>query len=63
MMTGEQLGVGPEPQHGTTYVGSWIKALENYPKEIRAAVVEAQRISDRLMARERERSLGRRQGS
>ena len=42
MMTGEQLGVGPEPQHGTTYnVGSWIKALENYPKEIRAAAVEA----------------------
>ena len=55
MMTGEQLGVGHEPRHGTAYVSSWIKALENDPKEIRAAAVDAQRISDWLMARERER--------
>ena len=33
MMTGEQLGVGHEPRHGTAYVSSWIKALENDPKE------------------------------
>ena len=58
MMTGEQLGVGHEPRHGTAYVSSWIKALENNPKEIRAAAVDAQRISDWLIARERERSLG-----
>ena len=56
MMTGEQLGVGHEPRHGTAYVSSWIKALENDPKEIRAAAVDAQRISDWLLARERERS-------
>ncbi len=31
MMTGEQLGVGHEPRHGTAYVSSWIKALENGP--------------------------------
>ena len=41
MMTGEQLGVGHEPRHGTAYVSSWIKALENDPKEIRAASVDA----------------------
>ena len=58
MMTGEQLGVGHEPRHGTAYVSSWIKALENDPKEIRAAAVDAQRISDWLISRERERSLG-----
>ena len=58
MMTGEQLGVGHEPRHGTAYVSSWIKALENNPQEIRAAAVDAQRISDWLIARERERSLG-----
>ena len=58
MMTGEQLGVGHEPRHGTAYVSSWIKALENDPKEIRAAAGDAQRISDWLLARERERSLG-----
>lgn len=56
MMTGEQLGVGHEPRHGTAYVGAWIKALENDPKKIRAAAVDAQRISDWLLARERERS-------
>ncbi len=58
MMTGEHLGVGHEPRHGTAYVSSWIKALENDPKEIRAAAVDAQRTSDRLMTRERDRSLG-----
>ena len=58
MMTGEHLGVGHEPRHGTAYVSSWIKALENDPKEIRAAAVDAQRMSDWLMARERERSMG-----
>ena len=55
MMTGEQRGVGHEPRHGTAYVSSWIKALENDPKEIRPAAVDAQRISDWLMARERSR--------
>ena len=58
MMTGEQLGVGHEPRHGTAYVSSWIRELENDPREIRAAAVDAQRISDWLIARERERSLG-----
>ncbi len=58
MMVGERLGVGHEPRHGTAYVSSWIKALENDPKEIRAAAVDAQRISDWLISRERDRSLG-----
>jgi len=49
------LRVGHEPRHGTAYVSSWIKALENDPREIRAAAVDAQRISDWLIARERER--------
>ena len=57
MMTGERIGVGHEPRHGTMYVSSWIKALENDPKELRAAAVDAQRISDWLIARERGRTL------
>ena len=40
------------------YVSSWIKALENDPREIRAAAVDAQRISDWLISRERERNRG-----
>ncbi len=35
MMTGEQLGVGHEPRHGTAYAGSWIKALEHGPHYVR----------------------------
>ena len=34
---------------------TWIKALENDPKEIRAAAVDAQRSTDWLLARERSR--------
>ena len=56
MMTGEKLGVGHEPRHGTAYVSSWIKALENDPREIRAAAVDAQRMSDWLLERERDRT-------
>ena len=57
MMTGERLGVGHEPRHGTAYVSSWITALENESKEMRAAAVDAQRISDWLIARDRERTV------
>lgn len=57
MMAGEQLGVGHKPRRGTAYVSSWIKALENDPRETRAAAVDVQRISDWLVARERHRSM------
>ena len=57
MMAGEQLGVGHEPRHGTSYVQSWIKALENDPKEIRLAAVDAQRAADWMV--ERARSIER----
>ena len=62
MMIGEQLDVGHEPRPGTAYVSSWINALENDPKEIRTAAFVALRISDWLMARERERSAADEQG-
>ena len=57
MMTGERLGVGHEPRHGTAYVSAWIKVLENDPREMRAAAVAAQRVSDWPIARERARTL------
>ena len=52
MMTGAQLGIGHEPQHGNAYVDSWIQVLENHPEEIYDASGDAQRISSWLMARE-----------
>ena len=53
MMAGEQLGVGHEPRHGHAYVASWVKALENDPKEIRSAAVDAQKAADWLVDRAR----------
>lgn len=29
MMSGEKLGVGHEPRHGTAYVASWVQALKD----------------------------------
>ena len=52
-MAGEQLGVGHEPRHGQSYVASWIKALENDPKEIRYAAVDAQKAADWMVERAR----------
>ena len=53
MIAGEQLGVGHEPRHGTAYVASWIKALENDPREIRFAAVDAQKAADWMVERAR----------
>ena len=53
MMAGERLGVGHEPRHGTSYVASWVKAVENDPREIRLAAVDAQKACDWLCERER----------
>ena len=53
MMAGEQLGVGHEPRHGTAYVGSWIKALQDDPKEIRLASIDAQKAADWMVERTR----------
>ena len=46
MMSSDRLGVAYQPQHGTAYVASWIKSLEDDPKEIYRAAADAGRISD-----------------
>ena len=52
MITGERIGVG----HALGgYVHGWIAALEEDPREIRRAAADAQRISDFILARSRER--------
>ena len=48
--------VGHEPRHGNAYVESWVLALRNDPREIRAAAVDAQRMADWMVARERDRA-------
>ena len=48
----------PRPKTASGPGGAWIKALENDLREIRAAAVDAQRIYDCMISRERERSRG-----
>ncbi len=55
MMTGDHLGVGHDPSRGAAYVEGWIQALENDPREIRRAAADAQKISDFVLERHRER--------
>ena len=55
MMTGERVGVGHDPSRGAAYVEGWVTALEEDPREIRRAAADAQKISDFVLARTRER--------
>ena len=59
MMTGERVGVGHDPSRGAAYVEGWVAALEEDPREIRRAAAEAQKISDFVLARSRERQAER----
>ncbi len=59
MMTGERVGVGHDPSRGAAYVEGWIQALEEDPREIRRAAADAQKISDFVLERHREREAVR----
>ena len=59
MMTGDRVGVGHDPSRGAAYVEAWIAALEEDPREIRRAAADAQKISDFVLARSRERRAER----
>ena len=59
MMTGERVGVGHDPSRGAAYVEGWVAALEEDPREIRRAAAAAQKISDFVLARSRERQAER----
>ena len=59
MMTGERVGVGHDPSRGAAYVEGWVAALEEDPREIRRAAADAQKISDFVLARSRERAAER----
>ena len=51
MMTGEQVGVGHDPQRGAAYVENWVAVLEKDPHEIRRAAGDAQKMTNYLMDR------------
>ena len=56
MMTGERIGIGHDPSRGAAYVENWIAVLQEDPREIRRAAADAQKISDFILVRSRERS-------
>ncbi len=45
MMLGEQLGIGHDPSQHVAYVGSWIKALQQDPREVFRAAADAEKIT------------------
>jgi antirestriction protein ArdC/phage/plasmid primase-like uncharacterized protein len=44
LMLGEQLGIGHDPSQHVAYVASWIKALEEDPREVFRAAADAEKI-------------------
>ena len=46
MITGDRLDIGHDPSRHAAYVGSWIQALRDDPREIYRASRDAQDISD-----------------
>ncbi len=59
MMTGERIGIGHDPSRGAAYVESWVAVLEKDPREIRRAAADAQRISNYILERGRQREAER----
>ena len=54
LMIGERLDIGHDPSQHAAYVGSWIKKLQEDPKEIFRAAADAERISGFVMGFEHE---------
>ncbi len=44
-MLGEQLGIGHDPGQHVAYVASWIKVLEQDPREVFRAAADAEKIT------------------
>jgi len=59
MMTGDRLRIGHDPSPRAAYVGSWIQALRDDPREIYRATQDAQVMSDYVLDRTREKSADR----
>jgi putative DNA primase/helicase len=54
LMLGERLEIGHDPGQHAAYVGSWIKALQDDPREIFRAASDAEKIAGFVMAFEQE---------
>lgn len=52
LMLGEKLSIGHDPGQHVSYVGSWIKVLQEDPREIFRASADAEKITQYLLGRE-----------
>lgn len=57
MLVGATLGIGHDPSQHVSYVKSWIKALQDDPKEIFRASADAEKIHDFVMSFEKEKTI------
>ena len=62
LMIADKLGIGHDPGQHAAYVGSWIKALQQDPREIFRAAADAEKISGYLMALRAEQKAGQAAG-
>jgi antirestriction protein ArdC/phage/plasmid primase-like uncharacterized protein len=54
MILGDELGIGHDPSHHASYVGSWIKVLKNDPLEVFRAAADAEKIQAHVLALEQQ---------
>ncbi len=57
MMLGDDLGIGHDPGQHAAYVNSWIKALQDDPREIFRAAADAERIQNLVLSLEKEAAV------
>lgn len=56
LMLGERLEIGHDPGQHAAYVGSWIKALKEDPREIFRAAADAEKIASFVMGFEQQQT-------
>ena len=61
LVMGDRLGIGHDPSRHLAYVGAWIEALRNDPREIISATTDARQLSDLVLGLSRARPAGLRQ--
>nr|WP_229178209.1 zincin-like metallopeptidase domain-containing protein [Bradyrhizobium ivorense] len=57
LMLGERLEIGHDPGQHAAYVGSWIKKLEEDPREIFRAAADAEKIASYVLDFEQEKTM------
>ncbi|WP_419652536.1 zincin-like metallopeptidase domain-containing protein [Thiolapillus sp.] len=56
LMVGDELGIGHDPSNHAAYVNSWVKVLQDDPKEILRAARDAEAIKDYILSSEQKKT-------